>query len=302
MMPDLAQPLVYIITLNWNQPQYTLACLASCCQQSYQPCRLLLVDNGSTDDSVTAVATHFPQVEQIVNSHNLGFAAAANIGLRHALRQGADYIFLINNDTTLAVNSLEILVQTAVATQSALTAPLIFQSKNPTQVWSAGGWRHQITLEIHRRPQPPFVPEAIPLDFVTACGLLISRACLQTIGFFDERFFMYYEDMDYCLRAQAADLPIFLVPQAHMWHHGAVSSGGQDSANERYHMARSSLLYFRKHSHGWRWLLVLLYRLGSAIKTSGRLGWRQQWSALLAYWQGLGAGVVTSATSVKPFK
>jgi len=284
-------PLVYIITLNWNQPQHTLAFLASCAQQTYHSLRLLVVDNGSTDDSPTAVTTHFPHVEQITNRRNLGFAAAANIGIDHAFKQGADYIFLANNDTTLAPNALDLLVQTAVATQAALTTPLIFYAGSPTHIWSAGGWRHQISLEIYRRPTLPFPPGPLPVDFITACGMLISRTCLQTVGLFDERFFMYYEDMDYCLRVQAANQLILLVPQAHMWHHGAASSGGRDSPNERYHMARSSLLYFRKHIRGWQWLIVAPFRLGSTLKTSYRLSRRQQWPALRAYLSGLWDGL-----------
>ena len=120
--------------------------------------------------------------------------------------------------------------------------------------------------------------------------MLLSRAMLEVVGLFDERFFMYYEDSDLCLRIQRAGFRLLLVPGARMWHKVATSSGGADSVAERYHMARSSVLFFRKYVGHWRWAIVAPYRLGSALKTSGRLLTRGRGVAARAYWRGLRDG------------
>jgi hypothetical protein len=131
-------------------------------------------------------------------------------------------------------------------------------------------------------------------DYLVACALLLSRCLLTQVGLFDERFFMYYEDSDLSLRACQAGFRLLLAPQAHVWHKVAVSSGGSDSPNERYWMARSSILFFGKHVRGWRWLIVLPYRAGSAIKTLLRLTLRHRPEAARAYGRGLRDGVADS--------
>src|SRR5262245_21754065 len=105
--------MVYVVTLNWNRCRDTLAFVASCQQLTYPHTRLLVVDNGSSDGSPAAIAAHFPAVEQLVNATNLGFAAGANSGIRRALERGADYILLANNDTYLAADLLDRLVEAA---------------------------------------------------------------------------------------------------------------------------------------------------------------------------------------------
>jgi GT2 family glycosyltransferase len=128
------------------------------------------------------------------------------------------------------------------------------------------------------------------VDFITGCGMLISRRCLEQVGLFDERFFMYYEDSDYCLRALRAGLRAVVEPRAVMLHKVAVSSGGSDSPNERYQMGRASLQYFRKHARPWQWPLIGPYRAASALRTIGRLARRGRWPAARAYLRGLRDG------------
>ena len=130
------------------------------------------------------------------------------------------------------------------------------------------------------------------MDFVTACGMLIRRDCLETVGLFDERFFMYYEDSDYCLRARRAGRRAIIVPRARMWHKVAASSGGDDSPGERYYMALSSVQFFRKNVQGWSWLIVAPYRTASALRTSIRLVMSGQSRAVQSYWRGIRDGLL----------
>jgi len=294
-------PLVYVITLNWNRPNDTLAFLASASQLTYAHYRILVVDNGSTDGLIPAIATQFPDVEQLVNERNLGFAAGANVGIRHALAQDAGLVFLTNNDTLLAADALDLLVDAALASDAGLAAPRILYASDPKRIWSAGGWRSRMTLEITgcRRGQQDTSLGTSPfeVDFVTACGMLMRRECLEEVGLFDERFFMYYEDSDYCLRARSAGYRVLVVPQAKMWHRVAASTGGSDSPGARYHMALSSTRFFQKHVRGRRWLIVAPYRTGSAIKTVARLLAARQSRAALAYLRGLRDGYTLNSSN-----
>lgn len=287
-------PLVYALTLNWNRCQDTLACLASLQALNYSNKRLLLVDNGSSDGTPAAVARQFPEVEILVNERNLGFGGGSNVGLRHALAQGADYIFLINNDAVADPAALDHMMA-LTAPDVGIVAPKIYYAADPKRIWSLGGNRHPWTIEMTGdargqidRGQWNAVLER---DYFVGCALLLSRRLLTEVGLFDERFFMYYEDSDLSLRARQAGFKLLLAPQAHVWHKVALSSGGSDSPNERYWMARSSVLFFRKHVRGLRWLIVLPYRGASAIKTVLRLIGQGNLDSARAYLRGLRDGL-----------
>lgn len=287
-------PLVYAFTLNWNRREDTLACLVSLAALDYPHKRLLLVDNGSTDGTVAAVIARFPNVEVIANERNLGFAAGANVGLRHALAQGADYIFFINNDAVADPQLLNHLLA-AAAPQVGMVAPKIYYADDPRRIWSVGGMRHPLTGEqtgdARNTVDEGQWQDVAERDFLVGCAILFSRAFLETVGLYDERFFMYYEDADLSLRARDAGFHLLLSPHGHVWHKVAGSSGGGDSPNERYWMARSSVLFFHKHIHGWQWLIVVPYRTASALKTVSRLLLRRRHDSARAYVRGLRDGL-----------
>jgi GT2 family glycosyltransferase len=289
----MTMPQVTAVTLNWNRADDTLACLASLSEQSYPNLHLLVVDNGSTDDSVARIRDAFPDVALLAHPHNSGFARGNNLGITQALEQDADYVFCLNNDTWLAPDTIDRLV-TAAAQEPALLSPIIYYAEDPRRVWGLGGRFNRWLLEAHEigrgQVDEGQWPDLLDVDFVPACGLLMPRSLLEDVGLFDERFFMYYEDLDFCRRVQQAGWPIRALTRAKMWHKVSVSSGGSDSPNERYWMARSSLLYFRKHARSWQWPLIGFWRLGSAVRTSWRLGRRGRWAALRAYWRGLRDG------------
>jgi GT2 family glycosyltransferase len=294
-MPEpQARPLVAIVTLNWNRPDDTLECLASAATQTYPHTAIIVVDNGSSDDSVARIGADFPEAVLLRNERNMGFAAGANRGIAHALGLGAEYVFLINNDTTFAPDAVAQLLAKA-APDIGIVVPAIFYAAAPELPWSLGGRRHPLTLE-KSGDAPAALAHAraagsLDRDYVAGCGILLSRRMLERVGLFDERFFMYYEDMDFSLRVRRAGYRIVLAPDARMWHKVSISSGGSDSPNERYWMARSSVIFFRKHVRGLRWCVVAPYRSASAIKTVARLLVRGRHMAALAYLRGLRDGL-----------
>lgn len=287
-------PLIYAITLNWNRPLDTLACLASLSEQTYPHLNLLVVDNGSSDDSIAQIEAAWPQVEVIANPTNLGFAGGMNVGLRRALAAGAAFVLIVNNDTLLAADMVEELWQVAQA-ERAVTAPIIYYEAEPTRVWSLGARINDWTLEevdnVRGQVDEGQWTPVVPCSFVPGCAVFFPREALAEVGLFDERFFMYYEDSDLCFRLTRSGWPILSVTAAKMWHKVALSSGGSDSVNERYWMARSSVLFFAKQARWWQWPIVLFWRLGSAVRTTWRLWQGKRHDALRAYWRGLWHGL-----------
>ena len=118
--------------------------------------------------------------------------------------------------------------------------------------------------------------------------MLIRRDVLETIGLFDEHFFAYYEDLDYCRRAQAAGFRLVTVPAARLWHKVAGTTG-LGHPRRQYLLAFGSVRFFAKHA-GWRWPVIGLYRLGSTVKTIVKFALRRRFDLLGAHLRGLKDG------------
>lgn len=285
-------PLIFGITLNWNRRDDTLQCLESLVKSDFPNFRILVVDNGSEDGSPEAIKEHYPSVEQIINGKNLGFAGGFNQGFKFALNAGAEYILIVNNDTTVAPDMLKLLFNAILPEQVGVVSPIILYANKPNKIWSAGAGRNPWTLELtenHGRGQT--FSEITERDFLSGCGMLIKRVVLENVGLFDDRFFMYYEDSDFALRVRQSGYKMLLVPQARMWHAVSQSSDGTDSPNERYWMGKSSVLFFRKHIHGWRRLLIFPLRFGSIFKNTLLLLRRKKLSSARAYLRGSWEGI-----------
>jgi GT2 family glycosyltransferase len=288
--------LIYVVTLTWNQKDDTLACLESLSQMTYSNYRLLLVDNASSDGTVEAVREVYPEVEIVVNNCNLGFPGGFNVGMQHALDQGAEYVLIINNDTAVAPDMLDQLVAEAGPSDVGMLAPKIYYADPPDLIWSVGGDCHPWLLEMTHKGDKQWDrgqwEQVIERDFLVGCALLFTRQMLAEVGMFDMLYYpIYYEDVDLCIRARRTGYRLLLVPQARMWHKVSASGGGADSPRERYLMARNSVRYFRKHVHGARWLAVIPWRTGSAAKTVIRLLKHGRGEAARAYLHGLWDGL-----------
>jgi GT2 family glycosyltransferase len=288
----MQEPLVYVIILNWNGKLDTVECIQSIKAQKDVTTRIIFVDNGSQDGSVPYIAGLFPEIEIIAHERNVGFQGGMNSGIRQALSQGGEYIFILNNDTTADANMLARLLH-GFDGNIGITAPLIYYSEKRDKIWSCGGMINTVLLDM-----PPFsntcnLPSSGPVlrDFVTSCAFLVKRDTFEKTGLFDEQFFpIYYDDLDFCLRVRRAGYQIALIPQAVLWHKVSLSAGGEYSPRERYLMGRNSAIYFRKHMRAWQAPIIILYRLASAFLWVFRLARRRKFQALKAYLTGLRDG------------
>jgi GT2 family glycosyltransferase len=287
----MLQPLVYVLIINWNLKDDTAECLHSVVRSDYTDYRILVVDNGSDDGSPDYLQGLFPAVDMIINPTNLGFAKACNIGIRRALRQQADYMFLLNNDTVVDGDMLRRLVETAQsAGRVGIVAPKILYYRQKAQIWHLGGRMHRwlpVPLTLGRNePDDGRFCEPFDVDYVAFCGALIKRSVLEAIGLLDERFFFTYEDSDFCRRARDAGYRIVCEPRARLWHKVSVSAE-KDSINVRYLKSKSRAMFYRLHPHGPHPWLTTAYVCSSTLATAAASILRGNMPAARATMRGL---------------
>jgi len=261
---------VTIIILNWNGLADTLECLESLADLDYPAYEVVVVDNGSMDGSVEAIRGCFPQVTLIENSENMGFAEGNNVGTRRALEHGADYVLLLNNDTVVDSAFLVELVNVAETDgEIGVASPLIFYYDAPDEIWTAGATINWVNGSTRRLRAGETAHEGEPtfdVDFVSGCALLAKREVIETTGFLDPDYYLYYEEADWCVRARNQGYRIVCVPQAKMWHKVSRSIGSS-SPLVSYYMTRNALLFLRKHLSGIQQVLSLGRSLVSTARS-----------------------------------
>jgi len=257
----MGQPSVSVILVNWNGRNDTLECLHSLAKVSYAPMHIIMVDNASADDSVDAVKREFPSVEVIPNKTNLRFAGGNNIGIKRALERGSDYILLLNNDTTVDAEFLTKLVKAADADPGiGMVGAKIYYYDDPKRIWFAGGriewwkgWISHIGLREEDRGQ---YDTARAVDYITGCCLLVKRPVIEKIGNLDEQFFMYGEDVDWCLRVCKAGFRLVYEPKAKIWHKLSVSAGGHFSWYKNWNKLKSTLRLAARYANPFQWIVI----------------------------------------------
>jgi GT2 family glycosyltransferase len=262
--------MVIVVVLNWNLKDDLAECLASLERMSCPDAGVVVIDNASEDGSVEMVRARFPGVPLIVNECNLGFAGGNNVGLRYALSQGAECVFLLNNDAVVAADMLTRLVNVMLAEPSlGILGPKILYHGTEDRVWYLGHRRSR-WLPVPHRVNPhlgehPGEPTWFEVDYVSGCGMLIRREVLEEVGLLDEGLFMHYEDADYCRRAQEAGYRVACVPGARMWHKISQSSRREAPAVRRA-KARNRVLFYRKYPHGPHpWLTAAFVLVSTAV-------------------------------------
>jgi hypothetical protein len=254
-------PLVWIIIVNWNGREDTIACLRSLRKITYRRHKILLIDNASGDGSVPAIRRDFPEVDIIANSENRRFAGANNQGIERALQAGADFVLLLNNDTEVAPDFLEAMIAAAQQRPDVgMVGPKIFYHQDRRRIWYAGGeialWKGRVAHRGLRQLDGAAWEVPGETDYITGCALLVRRACIEGIGPLDESYYMYGEDADWCMRARRAGYLCWFGPQAHVWHKISASSGGGLTAFKAYHKVRSNFLFFQRYALWWHWLTM----------------------------------------------
>ncbi len=247
------EPRVFIIVLNWNRAADTIECVRSLQGVAYSNLDVLVVDNASVDGSVTALGAQFPELRVIRNAKNLGYAEGNNVGIRHALSRDADYVLLLNNDTVVDKDLLHELVRVATTQPRAgIVGPKIYDYRDQTKIWFAGAnidWSTGDSphLGLGEYDQGQF-HQVLEVDRVTGCAMMVRRSVFERVGLFDPRYFLYYEDVDLCVRATKAGYTSLCVQTAKVWHKESSSTkANQGSDLHTYYHIRNRLLFLQTH-------------------------------------------------------
>jgi GT2 family glycosyltransferase len=237
---------VYIIVLNWNGFADTSACLSSLRHLHYSDYEVIVVDNGSTDDSVSQLRNEFSWITLIETGKNLGFAAGCNAGIRYALAHGGDFVWLLNNDTKVDSEALQALADIARRdSRIGAVGSAIYCMNEPERIQAWGGGYVNFWLGRSRHFLKPISNDQI--EFITGASMLISRQAIESIGLLDDGFFMYWEDADYCFRLRRKNWKLAVDAQSKIWHKSSSSVGAKSARMDSYFNA-SALRFFKKHA------------------------------------------------------
>jgi len=266
-------PHLCTVVIAYNQREQTLACLHALSGVPYPGWTVLLVDNGSTDGTAEAIAHSFPQVHVLRLDKNYGYAEGTNVGMSAALAEGADYVFLLNNDIWITPDAPGALVATAEADPTiAVVGPKVYYADEPRRIQSAGGimnWRRmhgrligegEVDQGQYDRPRD--------VDFVVGCAMLIRAQAWYAVGEFDPAFFLYYEDVDWCLRACRAGFRVLYFPGATVWHTNQGTARSEPGL-VAYYTTRNRLVLAQRYANGiTRGLIYLgeLWRAGRSLR------------------------------------
>jgi GT2 family glycosyltransferase len=251
---------VAIVIVNWNGYKDTSVCLSSLAKLRRKniDVETIVVDNGSVNDSAVVIARDFPGVTLLKLDVNRGFTGGNNVGITYAMKRGADFVWLLNNDTIVDPDALSILDaftqdDVGIAGSKIYFAPgheyhkTRYTGKERGRVfWYAGGlvdWAnvyasHRGVDEVDQGQYD----RAIETPFVTGCSMMIKRSVIDSVGLLDDAYYLYLEDLDYCLRAKRAGFRLMYQPTSVIWHVNAGSSGGAGNPIHDYYITRNRLL------------------------------------------------------------
>ena len=240
------QDKVCIVVLNWNGWGDTAACLASVRQLHYDNTEVIVVDNGSTNDSVLRLRSEFPWANLIETGKNLGFAGGCNVGIRRALADGADFVWLLNNDTTVDPEALSRMVENAQSDlRIGAVGSAIYCMEEPDRLQAWGGGYVNFVLGRSRHFLEPVSDQWI--DYITGASVLLRRTALESVGLLDEGFFFFWEDADLGFRLRRAKWKLAVAGDSTVWHKESSSLRDQDAVLDG-HFNRAASRFFQKHA------------------------------------------------------
>jgi GT2 family glycosyltransferase len=285
------QPMVFAVILAWNQLKETLECLGSLLPSSYPNMRIVVVDNGSTDGTSDALAREFPNVKRLRTDVNIGLERGYNMGFEYALKNDADYILAMNNDTIVDIRMVENLIQGIQNHPKAgIVSPKIYHYfGDRSRLWCAGArWAAfppRIKLIGANAADSPKYQKDFTLPYVTSCCILISREALQKTGLLDPSYFFYYNDWDMSARFWAAGYEIWFIANAHLWHKVSMSTQKAEKPDRWWYvMGRSGVRFYLQYKSAW---MLMVYSTYFVIREIFKLKFKRIFPYLFGVAEGL---------------
>jgi GT2 family glycosyltransferase len=280
----------WVAVLHYQDAARTSTCLRSLQKLLYRPFNILICDNGSPDRSGPELASAFPDCAYLELGENLGFAGGANASINYCIERGAAWVWLLNNDTEVAADSLTLLLAAGQADESAgVVGAAVWTPVENGYSRSGTGEFDFIRAKTLERGNVDETRKSIACQWISGCNLLFRASAFKELQGFDEDFFLYFEDADLCWRLNQKGWKCLFVPGARVQHTGAASTQGKLAVWRSYYYTRNRLLFFLKARQGLAALPVIfaitahLARHFLVLPFRGENGRRQ----LRAEWLGL---------------
>lgn len=257
----MVMPTVFIIILNWNGKDDTLACLDSVYKLNYPDYHVIVVDNASTDGSVDAIRARYSSATWLTiieNGVNIGYTGGNNVGIRYAMEHGAVYVWLLNNDTIVEPYSLGALISASQGNPSAgILGPKVLCYPDTHFLYSRGEsyslWFNRRTVDVGEIDLKQDA-KLRKVDYVVGCAMLVTKKFIEKVGVLDDTFFAYFEELDWCFRGRENGFDVLFVPDSVIYHKGGGSTGGITSPIVSYYHTRNWILFMRKHAMFYHWI------------------------------------------------
>lgn len=249
----MKNPLVYIILLNYNGYKDTIECVESLERITYSNYKIIIVDNASSDESEIILKEKFSQHIYIQTGSNLGFAGGNNVGIEYALKNGADYVCLLNNDTIVERDFLEPLVENAEKDKYiGVVSGKICYYNEPNKIWFAGGsinpWtgitKHFKLNQIDKGKENV----QITTGYVTGCLMLVKREVIINVGMMNDKYFLYYEETDWNVRIRRYGYKIIVDYRSKIYHKISASTSKVSNLTTYYFIRNRH--YFVNSNYG----------------------------------------------------
>ena len=266
------KPSIAVILVNWKKYNLTSNCINSLNKSNYKNFKIILVDNEYSEKSIIELKNKYKELLVFKEKNNLGFAGGNNIGIRYALENDYDYIMLLNNDTEVKENFILPLVE-RIEKDHFLGAvqPLILNFSNKSIIWNAGGKLNKFLGLTSTRLNNNKLNSSIVFDdytdWISGCCILIKSEILTKVGLLDEKFFNYYEDVDWSLRMKNLGYDLGFVKESIIYHHGSSSSKnkknkeGVISSKIHYFNIRNHILLLKKHKNLFNFFGIVFFQI-----------------------------------------
>lgn len=251
----MSQPLVYIIIINYNGYKDTIECVKSLENIKYKNYKIIILDNDSKDGSEENLRKVLLGHTIIQTGKNLGFAGANNLGIKYAIDNRADYILLLNNDTIVDDDFLDYLIEGfGVSQDIGMVGGKIYYYDEPDKVWYAGGEFDELRAK-GKHYTVDSNSKYKMVEFITGCMQLISVEALRKVGYMNEKFFLYFEDVDYCFRFIKNGYKLMYSSNAKIYHKCGGSANYKSSLSIFY-SNRNRYLFINENFKGLRALVM----------------------------------------------
>lgn len=260
------EPQIGVVTVTYNAAPYLEAFYRDCWKQSHTRFLLFVIDNASSDGTLEITRNQSdPRLRLVPLDFNVGFAEGSNIGIRKAREEGCSRILLLNNDTEFPRELFATLLSEMKRLGAGVLAPKILFFDQPRRLWSAGGKLDPLRgwSSVHfgeGKTDSGEFDSVRRVNNLPGCCMLVDATVFDRVGVFDPRFFVYFEDTDFCIRATRLGESVWFTPATYLLHKVSSSTGGEDSPFSLRMYSRNKVYYLLKNfgAAGWLWVVAYL--------------------------------------------